>query len=138
MGAPTAALLFSVTAAFGEQADAISLLRQCEGEEPQGAGEIGQIACASYLSGVLDMLSFWHSALPENSPACLPDQGISNEQAMLIFTKWAQDRPENPGKPPYWGLGFRRGYYPAGREGLSRARKRPIHAQESEGSKRTA
>ena len=78
------------------QQTAIDLLRQCQGREPQQAPEIGLIACASYLSGILDahaVLSGIKGGLP--APAfCLPAAGISNEQTMRVFIKWADNHPE--------------------------------------------
>jgi hypothetical protein len=71
------------------------LLWECEGREPlPNVPTVGEAICASYLSGLIDMHAMitgmgWGSPL-----FCLPDQGISNDQARRIFQKWAHEHLE--------------------------------------------
>src|SRR5262245_1585506 len=73
---------------------ALALLRECEGREPQGMPEMGLLACATSFSGMLDM----HGVMVYVGVRplfCLPQQGIQNEQAMRIFIRWGQLRPQD-------------------------------------------
>src|SRR5687768_2032283 len=71
------------------------LLWLCLGEEPisDAGAVIGQIACARYIGGLLDM----HSIAVEVQGAaplfCAPGGGVSADQAMRIFMKWANENP---------------------------------------------
>jgi Rap1a immunity proteins len=71
------------------------LLWECEGREPlPNTPTVGEAICASYLSGLIDMHAII-TGMGWGSPVfCLPDQGISNDQARRIFQAWAREHPE--------------------------------------------
>lgn len=75
------------SAASSQRTD--ELLWQCEGRD----GAAGQLQCISYIDGMMDMQAlakeFVSAAL-----FCLPPKGISVDQAVRVFMKWAGDNPE--------------------------------------------
>jgi hypothetical protein len=77
----------------------LDLLRECEGRvEPVKV--IGEIACASYLQGVIDTYGFLSSMLrPEAKNTCLPERGIQVEQFMLIVVRWLNAHPSDLHRP---------------------------------------
>jgi hypothetical protein len=85
--------LASPAIADAEQKSTMDMVRECQGRGP--AGELGLLACASYLSGMMDLnaVLIGTKRLP-NPVFCIPAAGISNEQAMLVFLKWATEHPE--------------------------------------------
>lgn len=55
--------------------------------------EFGKLNCARYLDGAMDTHAVMVSA--GRAPLfCSPKQGISLDQAMKIFLKWAEKNPE--------------------------------------------
>jgi len=69
------------------------LLWECEGKTPEGMGMLGTLSCGKYLDGILDMHALLVSAgMP--SLFCIPKTGISIDQALRIFVKWAKNNPE--------------------------------------------
>lgn len=67
------------------------LFWECEGSSK--FKEFGKLNCAKYLDGVMDTHSIMTSA--GRAPLfCSPVQGISLDQAMKIFLKWAERNPE--------------------------------------------
>lgn len=73
--------------------DTMAMLRECQGREPADAGYLGQLACAAYLSGFIDMHS-WAIHRGAKTGICIPADGISNEQAMRVFIAWAERNPK--------------------------------------------
>ena len=73
------------------------LVWECEGKQPVAAPEVGIIHCAGYVAGMLDM----HALMADGRIAggrpqfCLPATGISNDQAIKVFLKWAGEHPED-------------------------------------------
>jgi hypothetical protein len=87
---------FLLLATAAQASDTIELVRECEGREPIAqAPEFGIGMCLDYLSGMLDMHSLMSDPRIGNGRAqfCLPEKGISNEQAIKVFLKWADDNP---------------------------------------------
>jgi hypothetical protein len=87
-----AALLISVplsaNAASSQRTD--QLMWECTGKT---AGEVGMMACAKFIDGMMDM----HSLMIARSGSpmfCLPKTGISIDQAMRIFVAWANNHPK--------------------------------------------
>lgn len=91
-----------VSPAFAQVADGSRFLRACGAAMKQADGiqisdaELTEsIWCIGYVSGFLDSLSISAKANPGRQPACLPIQGIANDQAIRIFVKYLR---ENPGQ----------------------------------------
>jgi hypothetical protein len=80
--------------AAAEEKRTEELARECRGEPP--AGDLGLMFCIGYLSGLTDMHALMSDARlgGGRSQYCIPETGISNEQAMKVFLKWADDHPE--------------------------------------------
>lgn len=93
-----AAILFLAEAnAFASSTERTDeLLWQCEGKQPTvAAAWIGQLSCARYIDGILDMHSIMTGGANAALPLfCLPSRGVSVDQAMKIFVKWANNNPE--------------------------------------------
>jgi hypothetical protein len=73
-----------------------NLVQQCEINRPAtpvNAMELGQ--CFGYFTGTVNSLSFLGAGLSKgDSPICLPRTGISANQALKIFQKWASEHPQ--------------------------------------------
>lgn len=67
---------------------AIYLVWLCEGKEPADAPNFGILHCASYLSGMMDMNAMVTGTIGQGF-FCLPERGISNDQARRVFLEWA-------------------------------------------------
>ena len=78
-------------AASDERTD--QLLWYCLGERPDGAEFLGKVICGRYLDGILDMHSMATTLAGAKPMFCLPPTGISTDQAMRVFIKWAQNNP---------------------------------------------
>lgn len=100
--AATALIAALVTLAFSEkpavsadtQIRADQLLWECEGKTPvPEAPIIGKGLCASYLSGAIDMHVLMADTGLIRHLFCLPRSGISNDQALRVFVKWAREHP---------------------------------------------
>lgn len=52
------------------------------------------VGCTGYVSGFLDGMSLASTSAKAQRAVCLPDRGISNDQAMRIFVKYLRDNPE--------------------------------------------
>ena len=79
-----------LNAASSQRTD--QLLWECEGKTPEGAELLGPLMCGKYLDGILDMHAI---GVAVGMPAffCLPKTGISMDQALRIFVKWANENP---------------------------------------------
>jgi hypothetical protein len=87
-------MLLASVAVANAQEKTENLLWQCLGEMPVPDVEmIGKLACSRYMSGVLDMHSIAVGVSGARPIFCTPASGISAEQAMRIFVKWATDNP---------------------------------------------
>ena len=81
--------------AHAQQQDGSFFLRACSaavrisGGENLGQDEtIGALFCNSYVSGFLDGIALTVVASSAQSPVCLPENGIANDQAVRIFVKF--------------------------------------------------
>lgn len=83
----------------------IDLMRDCQGRgknydiasnnklsDPDVFGYFDIATCAAYLSGLSDLNALYRGLFGK-SFFCFPSEGISIEQQILIFIKWAQDNP---------------------------------------------
>lgn len=83
---------FIITPAMAaDERTQVSLLKECEGKEPVGAGEIGQLACQEYLSGLHDMHAFLTDPKIKLSKRAYCTKGVSVklEEIVKIYIKWA-------------------------------------------------
>ena len=76
------------------------LVRRCEGRFSTEETVDGVVQntfmtgfCHGYISGILSFNSVVR-AIGENALFCVPDQGISVEQGLKVFLKYAEDHPE--------------------------------------------
>lgn len=81
------------SAASSERTD--QLLWQCLGQAPTGMGELGRLACAKYIDGMMDMHSLAVAVGGSKPLFCPPKRGISLDQAVRVFTKWASENPND-------------------------------------------
>jgi hypothetical protein len=71
------------------------LVWECSGQVPAEAPQLGQVHCAGYISGLLDMYALMSSPkFGGKAIYCIPAEGISNDQAAKVFMKWANEHPE--------------------------------------------
>lgn len=78
-------------AASDERTD--QLLWYCLGHQPPGAEFVGKAICGRYIDGMMDMHSIATTIGGAKPLFCLPATGISVDQAMRVFVKWAQANP---------------------------------------------
>ena len=92
---PLLALLLPATAlAVGSQWRSDELLWSCTGvATTEVEASLGKIKCAAYISGILDSYRVISFQVPQARFICLPDQGISNDQAIRVVIKWLQEHP---------------------------------------------
>ena len=65
------------------------LLWQCDGKA------VEQLLCVRYLEGFMDAFALQARIVPkEFRMVCLPQSGISNDQARRIVVKWLSDHPK--------------------------------------------
>ena len=69
-------------------------LRQFENEQLSKEDEVISIYCPAYVSGFLDGMSLTLGSSSAKRAVCLPERGISNEQAIRIFVKYLRANPE--------------------------------------------
>jgi hypothetical protein len=70
------------------------LLWECEGKQPREMPEAGLISCSRYIDGILDMQAVMMGLGGASPLFCLPKSGVSVDEAMKIFIKWANEHPE--------------------------------------------
>lgn len=107
---PIIAISFVLVCPAIAQQRAEDLVRRCEAKRtsPPSVQTSGQMAewlgkmrdvdfalgaCAGYFAGVLEMNSIY-KALKGQPLFCIPPDGISGDQAIKIFLKYASDHPE--------------------------------------------
>ena len=94
-------LLLLVPVANGQGYDGAKFLRACSAEVKQQDGlqvsqeeSIEALWCISYVSGFLDALAVSDSMAPARKAICLPQRGITTDQAARILVKYLRDNPE--------------------------------------------
>ena len=70
------------------------LLWECEGKQPSEMPEAGLLSCSRYIDGILDMQAVMMGLGGAFPLFCLPKSGLSVDQAMKIFIKWANEHPD--------------------------------------------
>ena len=94
-------LLLLVPVADGQGYDGAKFLRACNAEVKQRDGlniseeeSIEALWCVSYVSGFLDALAVSELMAPVRKAICLPQRGITTDQAARILVKYLRDNPE--------------------------------------------
>lgn len=88
------------TAAFPSSAERTDqLLWECQGKQPTEMPEAGLLSCSRYIDGILDMQSVMIGLGGAFPLFCLPQSGVSVDDAMKVFVKWANEHPDELHKP---------------------------------------
>jgi hypothetical protein len=88
------AIAFSLSAERTDQ-----LLWECQGKQPSEMPEAGLLSCSRYIDGILDMQAVMIGLGGSFPLFCLPSPGVSVDEAMRIFIKWADQHPGELQKP---------------------------------------
>lgn len=77
------------------------LLQACGAAQKQSDGirisdeeTIGSIYCIGYVSGFLDSLALSAAASGAGQKICLPQRGITNDQAVRVLVKFLRENPQ--------------------------------------------
>ena len=86
---------FALCAVSDASADdsTLFLLKQCEGQEPPGDPTGGVLACANYFDGLLSMHQMMVGGGKGTPVFCLPSDGLTLEEVVRVFIKFADDNP---------------------------------------------
>jgi hypothetical protein len=92
-------ILFSSNIALADGNDLLSwcssaLLPMEEKVKLSGADHIGIGLCLGFMQGITTANMTYHAMTGKEVLFCLPDEGISNEQAARIVVKYLKDHPE--------------------------------------------
>ena len=79
------------TASSSQRTD--QLLWECTGLTPKDTPMLGKLSCIKYIDGIMDMHSMSVGFRKMSPFFCAPKTGISLDQAMRIFIKWANENP---------------------------------------------
>jgi hypothetical protein len=97
VGAAVITVLLSLSGGVAaEQTRTEQLVWECD-ENPSSPEAWVKLAhCAGYVSGMLDMHALMVAPQVGRAASqfCLPADGISNDQAIKVFLKWAREHPE--------------------------------------------
>lgn len=69
------------------------LLWGCEGRGSKDEAVLNFLSCIKYISGVIDGFQVM-ARVSDTKIICMPKTGISNDQAVKLFVKWINERPE--------------------------------------------
>lgn len=69
-------------------------LRQADGGQLSEEDSIESIFCIGYVSGFLDGMSLTATLTGGRPNVCLPERGITNDQAIRILVKYLRENPE--------------------------------------------
>lgn len=68
------------------------LLWKCTGQD--SPAELGVLFCVGFISGFMDAFAIIEGMTDRKVRFfCLPKRGISNDQAVRVFVKWATEHP---------------------------------------------
>jgi len=93
MGATPHALAQGRDGSFMLQACGAAL-KQADGGSLAAEEAAPAIYCVSYVAGFLDGMSLATGTSGAKRNVCLPERGISNDQAIRIFVKFLREHPE--------------------------------------------
>ena len=87
----TLALVVSLVPATAAEKRADDVLRECTDSD-----SAMRLSCLAYMSGFMDGIELGQAgSSSEMQRICLPDEGVSAEQARRVVVKWLQDHPKN-------------------------------------------
>lgn len=66
-----------------------------EGASLPPEDQYAALGCTGYVTGFLDGMSLASATAKAQRAVCLPERGISSDQATRIFVKYLRDNPEN-------------------------------------------
>lgn len=69
-------------------------VKQQDGVSVSDKEMIESLWCIGYVSGFLDSMSITQSTNGGRPNVCLPQQGITNDQAVRIFVKFLRENPQ--------------------------------------------
>jgi hypothetical protein len=75
------------------------LLWECQGKQPAEMPEAGLLSCSRYIDGILDMQSVMIGLGGASPLFCLPNSGVSVDDATKVFIEWANEHPAELHKP---------------------------------------
>lgn len=78
--------------ASGEEFRTEQLMWRCEADQNSLDGALDFLFCVGYLAGINDVSQVM-PAYGGRLPYCPPKRGISNDQLIRIFLKWAHENP---------------------------------------------
>ena len=91
----TSLLMFAAAAPAAAQMRAGELQWLCDGRGPvANQPAIGELACANYLAGVLDVVTLFSNAGMNMRNLCLPADGEADDRAVDVYRQWAAAHPE--------------------------------------------
>ncbi len=91
----TSLLLFFAMAPAAAQMRAGELQWLCDGRGPVASQpQIGELACANYLAGVLNVVTLFGNAGMSMRNLCLPADGVRNDRVVDVYRQWAAAHPE--------------------------------------------
>ena len=95
------AIVMTITvSSMSAQTTGDQFLWRCTGETlSKDAAAVGEIACLSYLGGLLDATSIQAELSPQSRLLCLPAGGISADQARRVVVKWLKEHPKDLHNP---------------------------------------
>ena len=90
-----AAAVTSVSAPASASTTTLELMRMCEGRETVPANPTADIGmCAMYIAGMADMHGIMVGLKNADPLFCIPEKGLSAEQQIRIFLKFAKENPD--------------------------------------------
>lgn len=69
-------------------------VKQSDGGKLTQEEGLGAIYCGSYIGGFLDAMSLTTTLNKGNRIVCVPEQGITNDQAARILVKYLRENPK--------------------------------------------
>jgi hypothetical protein len=69
-------------------------IRMSENEQLNSEEKADALRCYSYVAGFADGISMTAAATKAKGPVCLPDEGVSNDSAIRLFSKYLRQNPE--------------------------------------------
>ena len=69
-------------------------VKQSDGAQLSQEEGAGALYCASYVSGFLDGMSLAAGSTKPQKVVCLPERGITNDQAARLVVKYLRENPQ--------------------------------------------
>ena len=69
-------------------------VKQSDGAQLSQEESLGALYCGSYVSGFLDGMSLAVGSTKSQRVVCLPERGITNDQAARLLVKYLRENPQ--------------------------------------------